>query len=82
MIVPRFYEDLTVLHQNAEPVHASFTPVSPRFAAASSLPAKAPGCDISASAFPPASDRVTLLSGCKWHFRYFPDIHELKDSFY
>ena len=70
MIIPRLYEDLTVLHQNTVPVHSYFIPIS--------------GAGESVRTYPSReeSDRIQMLSGCKWHFRYFTDIHDLRREFY
>ena len=51
MIVPRHYEDLSVLHENTQPVHAYFIPASAGFTPASDRPVRED------------SDRLTLLSG-------------------
>ena len=70
MIVPRHYEDLSVLHENTQPVHAYFIPVSPGFAPASDRPVRED------------SDRLTMLSGAGWRFRYYSSIHALTAPFY
>ena len=68
MIVPRYYEDLTVLHQNTMPDRAYYIPSSAR---------------ISGPAWQrEQSDRLQVLSGCDWYFRYYPDIHDLQEAFY
>lgn len=70
VIVPRLYEDLSVLHQNTMPVHSYFIPAS---APPRALPALPPREE---------SDRLQMLSGCAWNFRYFSSIHELHEKFY
>ena len=70
LIVPRLYEDLSVLHQNTVPYHCYFIPTSNSAESTGAFPA---GED---------SDRVQMLSGCKWLFRYYPGIHALREEFY
>ena len=67
MIVPRYYEDLAVLHENTLPARSYYIP--------SSTPLD-PGPEARDS-----SDRLQLLNG-EWSFRYFESIHELGDHFY
>ncbi len=67
MIVPKYYEDLTVLHKNTLPNRAYYIPAS----------AKAEGPLWERE----GSDRFVLLSG-KWRFRYFDSIYEVKEEFY
>ena len=70
MLVPRLYENLNVLHQNTLPAHSYFIPASRQ------------------EKTPPAphlretSDRLQMLSGCEWDFRYYRSIHDLKEAFY
>ncbi len=68
MIVPRLYEDLSVLHQNTMPDRAYFIPCSARN---DMLPWNRE-----------SSDRLQMLSGCPWRFAYYPSIHDLQDHFY
>ena len=68
LIVPRLYEDLSVLHQNTMPDRAYFVPSS----AHSDTPAWHREC----------SDRLQMLSGCDWNFAWYPSIHDLQDLFY
>ena len=70
MLVPRLYEDLSVLHQNTMPVHSYFIPASTPPRTLSSLPPRED------------SDRMQMLSGCVWNFRYYSSIHELSEKFY
>ena len=68
MIVPRLYEDLSVLHQNTMPDRAYYIPSSTRN-------------DILAW-HRESSDRLQMLSGCDWHFSWYPSIQDLQDPFY
>ena len=68
MIVPRLYEDLTVLHQNTMPDRAYYVPSSLR------------GSRLSWQR--ESSDRLQMLSGCEWRFAWYPSIHDLQDQFY
>ena len=68
MIVPRLYEDLSVLHQNTMPDRAYYVPSSTR-------------SDILAW-HRESSDRLQMLSGCDWHFSWYPSIQDLQDPFY
>ena len=68
MIVPRLYEDLSVLHQNAMPDRAYFIPSSRR--------------DDSLIRHRENSDRLQMLSGCEWNFAWYPSIQDLQDPFY
>ncbi len=70
MLIPRYYEDLTVLHLNTMPVHSYFIPAGTK--------EKVPF----AGAARECSDRLQMLSGCDWLFRYYPSIHQLHDAFY
>jgi len=80
VIVPGLYEDLSVLHQNTLPVHACFIPTSGHMASEQEAGEEAP--------FFPAlplredSDRLQMLSGCPWTFRYYRSIHALEDEFF
>ena len=68
LIVPRFYEDLSVLHQNAMPDRAYFIPASCR--------------NDTLIRHRENSDRLQMLSGCDWDFAWYPSIHDLQDLFY
>ena len=70
MLVPRLYEDLSVLHQNTMPVHSYFIPTSTPPRTLSALPPRED------------SDRLQMLSGIAWNFRYYSSIHELREAFY
>ncbi len=67
MIVPRYYEDLTVLHENTMPNRSYYIPASVRM---DNLVDDR--C---------ASDRLQLLSG-DWKFRYFSSVYDLKEEFF
>ncbi len=70
MLIPNLYEDPAVLHQNTMPVHCYFIPDSPA----------------SDASLPPLrrenSERLQMLSGCKWSFRFYRSIHDLHENFY
>ena len=68
MIVPRLYEDLSVLHQNTMPDRAYYIPSSAR------------GDRLARHR--ESSDRLQMLSGCEWRFAWYPSIHDLQDHFY
>ncbi len=68
MIVPRLYEDLSVLHQNTMPDRAYYVPSSIR------------GDRLAWHR--ESSDRLQMLSGCEWRFAWYPSIHDLQDHFY
>lgn len=67
MLVPRYYEDLSVLHLNTMPNRAYYIPAS---ASMDTVGEKRT-----------ASDRFVLLNG-DWKFRYYESIYELKEKFY
>ena len=77
MLVPKLYEDLSQLHQGTMPVHSYFIPVSASFAALPVNPAL-----LSPVKIRETSDRLQMLSGREWMFRYYPSIHQLSDAFY
>ena len=58
MIVPRLYEDLSVLHQNTMPDRAYYVPSSTR------------GDRLAWHR--ESSDRLQMLSGCEWRFAWYP----------
>jgi beta-galactosidase len=68
LIVPRYYEDLSILHQNTQPERAYYIPSSVRN-------------DMTVWNRE-SSDRLQMLSGCKWRFAWYPSIHDLQDHFY
>ena len=67
MIVPRYYEDLSVLHDNTMPARAYYMPASKRMD------------DLVEHR--ELSDRMQLLNGT-WKFQYFDSIYDIKDAFY
>ena len=67
MIIPRYYEDLSVLHENTMPTRAYYIPASKRMD--------------SLLEHREESDRMQLLNG-NWKFRYFESIYDVKDEFY
>ena len=67
MIVPRYYEDLTVLHENTMPNRSYYVPASARM---DTLVDNRCG-----------SDRFQLLSG-DWKFRFYDSIYDLKEEFF
>ncbi|MDO5539236.1 MAG: glycoside hydrolase family 2 TIM barrel-domain containing protein [Eubacteriales bacterium] len=67
MIIPRYYENLHVLHENTLPNRSYYIPASKIMYA---LPENREG-----------SDRFQLLNGT-WKFRYYNSIYELQDHFY
>ena len=67
MIVPRYYEDLSVLHENTMPARAYYVPASIRMDNLMEHREK--------------SDRMQLLNGT-WKFRYFNSIYDVQDSFF
>lgn len=70
MIVPRYFEDLTVLHENTLPVRSYYVPASGESEAPEDQPLRE------------FSGRLRMLSGCSWLFRYYKSIHELKEEFF
>ena len=67
MIVPRYYEDLSVLHENTMPARAYFIPASKRMD--------------NLVEHREESDRMQLLNGT-WKFQYFNSIYDIQDSFF
>ncbi len=67
MLVPRYYEDLSVLHQNTMPNRAYYIPAS------GPLPGQPETRE--------SSDRFQLLSGL-WKFRYYPSIYDARERFF
>ena len=64
MIVPRYFEDLGVLHEHTLPPRSYYVPASRPIATS---PWRRED-----------SDRFHLLSG-RWAFRYLPSVHELTE---
>ena len=67
MIVPRYYEDLSVLHENTMPARAYYIPASKRMDHLVEHREE--------------SDRMQLLNGT-WKFQYFNSIYDIQDSFF
>ena len=67
MIVPRYYEDLKVLHDNTMPARAYYIPASKRM---DDLVENRKG-----------SDRIQFLNGI-WKFKYFESIYDVKEEFF
>lgn len=67
MIVPRYYEDLKVLHDNTMPERAYYIPASKRM---DNLLENRE-----------ASDRIQFLNGI-WKFKYFESIYDVKEEFF
>lgn len=67
MIVPRYYENLSVLHENTMPARAYYIPASKRMD--------------NLVEHREESDRMQLLNGT-WKFRYFNSIYDIQDSFF
>ncbi|MCD7882796.1 MAG: beta-galactosidase [Lachnospiraceae bacterium] len=67
MIVPHYFEDLTVLHENTQPERAYYLPAGERL----EDPVE----------HREASERFFLLNGM-WKFRYYESIYDLKEEFY
>ena len=66
MIVPRYYEDLSVLHENTMPARAYFIPASKRMD--------------NLVEHREESDRMQLLNGT-WKFQYFNSIYDVQEPF-
>ena len=67
MIVPRYYENLSVLHENTMPARAYYIPASKRMD--------------NLVEHREESDRMQLLNGA-WKFQYFNSIYDIQDSFF
>ncbi|MCB6729004.1 MULTISPECIES: glycoside hydrolase family 2 TIM barrel-domain containing protein [Blautia] len=67
MIVPRYYENLSVLHENTMPARAYYIPTSKRMD--------------NLVEHREESDRMQLLNGT-WKFQYFNSIYDIQDSFF
>ena len=67
MIVPRYYENLNVLHENTMPARAYYIPASKRMD--------------NLVEHREESDRMQLLNGT-WKFQYFNSIYDIQDSFF
>lgn len=67
MIIPKHYEDLSVLHEGTMPDRAYYVPAGRRMK-----------CLVENRE---ASDRIHMLNG-SWKFRFFDSIYDLKEEFY
>ena len=67
MIVPRYYENLSVLHENTMPARAYFIPASKRMD--------------NLVEHREESDRMQLLNGT-WKFQYFNSIYDVQEPFF
>ena len=67
MIVPRYYENLNVLHENTMPARAYYIPASKRMD--------------NLVEHREESDRMQLLNGT-WKFQYFNSIYDVQESFF
>ena len=67
MIVPRYYENLSVLHEFTMPARAYYIPASKRMD--------------NLVEHREESDRMQLLNGT-WKFQYFNSIYDIQDSFF
>ena len=67
MIIPRYYENLNVLHENTMPARAYYIPASRRMD--------------NLVEHREESDRMQLLNGT-WKFQYFNSIYDIQDSFF
>ena len=67
MLVPRFYEDLNVMHDKTMPARTYYIPASVRMD------------DLVEHR--ESSDRFQMLSG-EWKFQYYNSIYDVKESFY
>ena len=67
MIVPRYYEDLSVLHENTMPARAYYIPASKRMDHLMEHREE--------------SDRMQLLNGT-WKFQYFNSIYDVQEPFF
>lgn len=67
MIVPRYYEDLSILHENTMPARAYFIPASKRMD--------------NLVEHREESDRMQLLNGT-WKFQYFNSIYDVQEPFF
>lgn len=67
MIVPRYYENLDVLHENTMPARAYYIPASKRMNDLAEHREK--------------SDRIQFLNGM-WKFKYYDSIYDVTEEFY
>lgn len=67
MMVPRYYEDLSMLHENTMPDRAYYVPASVRMDDLVEQRER--------------SDRIQMLNG-QWKFKYYDSIYHLNEPFY
>ena len=67
MIIPKHYENLTILHENTMPARAYYIPASKRMDTLVEHREE--------------SDRLQFLNG-EWKFRYYSSIYDLQEKFY
>lgn len=67
MIVPRYYEDLHMLHENTMPDRSYYVPAAVRMDCLVEQREK--------------SDRIQMLNG-SWKFKYHDSVYDLKEPFY
>lgn len=67
MIIPRYYEDLKIVHENTMPKRAYYMPASKRLGELVTNRK--------------CSDRVQFLNG-EWKFKFFKSIYDVLDEFY
>ena len=67
MIIPRYYEDIKVLHDKTMPPRAYYIPASKKI-----------DCLVEKRE---ESDRIQFLNGI-WKFKYYDSIYDLKEEFY
>lgn len=67
MIIPKYYDDLKVLHENTMPARAYY------------IPASTPMDDLVEHR--ESSDRIQMLNDI-WKFRYYKSIYDLKEEFF
>lgn len=67
MIVPKYYEDLHILHENTMPNRAYYIPASKRMDDLAEHRER--------------SDRIQFLNG-EWNFKYYGSVYDLKEPFY
>lgn len=67
MIIPRYYEDLHMLHENTMPDRSYYVPASTQM-----------DCLVEERE---KSDRIQMLNG-NWKFKFYNSIYDLKETFY
>ena len=67
MMIPRYYEDLSILHDNTMPMRSYYIPASQKMN--------------TLIEHREDSDRFQLLNGV-WKFQYYKSVYDLKEAFY